>query len=133
MPILAGYKHEKIEAYISAQKRWKDRTKIIVESEPRGTGGALKNAADKFSAEKEFVVVANGDTITNMDLSRMKLDKRSSAVISLIRLRSSKGIVETEGSRLVSFVEKPLLNYWMSAGITSFQARSLRCCQGAAT
>ena len=93
----------------------------------------MKNAADKFSAEKEFVVVANGDTITNMDLSRMKLDKRSSAVISLIRLRSSKGIVEIEGNRVVSFVEKPLLNYWMSAGITSFQARSLRCCQGAAT
>ncbi|MEM0094950.1 MAG: hypothetical protein QXX74_03440 [Candidatus Micrarchaeaceae archaeon] len=44
MPILAGYKHEKIEAYISAQKRLKNSTKIIFESELRGTGSALKNA-----------------------------------------------------------------------------------------
>ncbi|MEM4114248.1 MAG: hypothetical protein QW774_03470 [Candidatus Micrarchaeaceae archaeon] len=67
--ILASYKHEKIEAYISAQKRLKNSTKIIVESEPRGTGGALKNAdsvKDLEEADKDLrTCILSGPSASN--------------------------------------------------------------------
>lgn len=92
------------------------RVEYSEEPEPMGTAGALKNAKRLLSEEKEFMML-NGDNITNIHLDPLHING-SIASIALVPLRSTYGIVKTEGEKVISFDEKPLIkDYWMNAGV----------------
>jgi len=84
--------------------------RYVVETEPLGTGGAVRNAADLASG---VVFVLNGDILTDVDLSTMVgfHERRSSrATIFLTRVGDPRqyGLVEVEtGGRVRRFREKP--------------------------
>ena len=66
--VAAGYRHEAIRSYFGEQYRgialvWS------VESEPLGTGGAIRLACDKADARDVFVL--NGDTYLELDYRAM--------------------------------------------------------------
>jgi len=44
----------------------------------------------------------------------------------LIQPVSPYGVVEVEGDRVIDFREKPVLNFWVNAGITIFTRDSLK-------
>lgn len=115
--LLAGYKREVLLDWITNnQQRLGINPMISTESEPLGTGGAIKHVEDFLKSEKEFLVL-NGDIITNLDISKLEL-KDSLVAISLVPLRSPYGVVQLNGDRIVQFLEKPLLkDYWINAGI----------------
>ncbi len=90
---------------------------FIVEDEPLGTGGGIKNAKSILKDE-EFFVATNGDVITNLDLGRMVGSSKELFTMALTPLVSTYGIVEMEKEKIVGFEEKPKIkDRWMNAGI----------------
>jgi len=115
--ILAGYKKDVLVDWISKkQEKLGVSIAILTEEEPLGTGGAIKRLND-FIHNEEFVVT-NGDILTNLDITKMKLDE-CLAGIALVPLRSPYGVVQIDGNgKIIHFVEKPVLKeYWINAGV----------------
>lgn len=115
--VLTGYKWEILIKWLSEnEKRLGISTYFSIEEEPLGTGGALKKVKNLLKDENAFIVT-NGDIITDLDISQLKL-KESIVAISLVPLKSPYGIVETQGDKIIDFKEKPILeNYWINAGV----------------
>jgi len=119
--ICTGYKTKMIENYLS-MKNMGVKIKFSVEKSPLGTGGAIKKAG-KMIDDKSFFVI-NGDTITNIDLS--KLAKQSNSIAS-IELRTNFGTLETSGNKISKFKEKKeISDLWMNAGIYHLQKEILK-------
>lgn len=84
--------------------------RYVVEVEPLGTGGGVRNAAD---LARGTIFVLNGDVLTDADLTAMRRfhEQRGSRVtIFLTRVEDPRryGLVETEADgRLRGFREKP--------------------------
>ena len=86
------------------------KLRYVVEAEPLGTGGGVRNAAD---LTRGTVFVLNGDVLTDVDLSAMRrfhASRGSRTTIFLTRVPDPRayGLVETEtDGRLRRFREKP--------------------------
>lgn len=127
--LLVGYKKEKIIEYFGSGSRFGVKITYIVEDEPLGTGGAVKNAEHILLKESVFLVL-NGDILTNLNplqlLSKLEAG-RYMGVIATIPLPSPYGILELEGDNVKGFVEKPLIkDYWINAGIYALKPEALR-------
>ena len=119
--ICSGYKTEMIEHYLE-MKKLNVKIKFSVEKSPLGTGGAIKKAG-KLISDKSFFVI-NGDTITNINLT--KLSKKQNS-IAAIELRTKFGILETDDDKITKFLEKKeIANMWMNAGIYHLQKNILK-------
>ena len=86
------------------------RLRYVVEAEPLGTGGGVRNAADLTAGT---VFVLNGDVLTDADLTAMRRfheARRSRTTIFLQPVPDPRqyGLVETDrDGRLLRFREKP--------------------------
>ena len=104
-----GYLHEVIEDYLKQKFSTLDY-KISLESEPLGTGGAIKLACSKTS-EKD-VLICNGDTLYKIDLSslgKFHQEKKASCSLTLKRMENFDryGVVELNKDESVkAFREK---------------------------
>ena len=105
--IACGYKWEKIKDHYG------NKLVYSVESEPLGTGGAVKKALQYVNGKEFFLV--NADDITDVDLKKMT--KIGSNTIAISRFHSNFGIVETKADKVVEFKQKPLLPYWAWCGV----------------
>jgi glucose-1-phosphate thymidylyltransferase len=120
--VLAGYRKEKIIESLGSGSKLGVSVSYVIEDEPLGTGGAIKNARLIYSSQ-EFFIVVNGDIITNIDVEplfdSLKGDPQAVAAMALVQLRSPYGIVETDNfNHVISFKEKPIIgNYWINAGV----------------
>ena len=118
--IACGYLHEAIEQYFQDGGRWGVRIRYSVEREPLGRGGAIKLAYREVPAAETCVVAANGDNVNTQRLAPMlRQHQRTGATATLLltQLRSPYGIVQQRGKQITGFREKPLLPYWLSAGV----------------
>lgn len=127
--LLVGYLKDKIiDCYGSGAKHGVKIT-YVVEDEPLGTGGAVKNAEHVLSKSEYFLVI-NGDIITDLDpspLIKKLLNSDYLGVIASVPLPSPYGILEIEGDRVFRFVEKPIIaNYWINAGVYALKPQSLK-------
>ncbi len=115
--MLVGYLKEKVMDYFDSRKGALGIEVAYSEEKTQlGTGGALRNAHHLLKNEQQFLML-NGDNITNIEVSKMRLDG-SLASIALVPLRSTYGITRLEGDRIVKFDEKPVLpEYWMNSGV----------------
>jgi mannose-1-phosphate guanylyltransferase len=84
--------------------------RYVVEKEPLGTGGAVRNAADLVAGR---LWVLNGDILTDVDLTgmaRFHESRRAQLTILLTRVADPRayGLVETDAAgRIRRFREKP--------------------------
>ena len=118
--ICTGYKTKMIENHFE-MKKMGIKIKYSIEKSPLGTGGAIKKAG-KMINEKSFFVI-NGDTITNIDLNKLKKKQNS---IASIELRTQYGILETKDEKILKFKEKKEIpDTWMNAGIYHLQKEVL--------
>ncbi len=116
--LCSGYRHEVLRERYPALAH-------SVETEELGTGGAVKNA-ERF-IHGDFVVT-NGDNLWIFNFPEMHrvFEKVGSTVMSLTRLISPYGLVETDDrGRVIAFREKPALDLWLNAGITIFPYATL--------
>ena len=106
--LATGYKHECIESYFGTEYRGAE---ILYSNEdtPLFTGGAIRQAAEKVTAD-DFVVL-NGDTLFDIDLNRLYAFHTSHQAHLTIALRevpdtARYGAVSCEENRIVAFHEK---------------------------
>ena len=118
--LCTGYMRESIINYVGNGSKFSVRVSYVVEDEPLGTGGALKNAESLLRNEESFFVL-NGDILTNLNPNRLVkvLDDEVVGAIATVPLRSPFGIVDSgEDGQINGFREKPVLeNYWINAGV----------------
>lgn len=119
--ILAGYLHEKIIEFLGSGAKYGVRVVYVIEDEPRGTGGALKNAENILN--DDIFIAVNGDIITNIPARQLVLELRKDdsalGIMALVPLKSPYGIVKLDNEgRIREFLEKPTLKeYLINAGI----------------
>jgi len=102
--LACGYRPDAIRAHFG------DALEYVVEPEPLGTAGAIAHAARGFS---ETFVVANGDVLTDLDVTALVAFHRERGARMTIALHpvddpSRYGVVVTDSEGAVTaFVEKP--------------------------
>jgi mannose-1-phosphate guanylyltransferase len=107
--LAVGYRKDAIRAHFG-ERAFGLELAYAVESFPLGTGGALRNAADMV--ESEAVLMMNGDSYTEVDLSRVaahfhESNADASVVVVPADGRDDCGSVRVdENSNLVRFEEK---------------------------
>ena len=123
--LLCGYKHEAIEAYFGDGARFGLRVHYSIEDTPLGRGGAFKRGFEQVPESEQTVIGTNGDNIVEQRLTPLlQRHRRSRAVatVMLAPLRSPFGVVRlSRGNRIVGFEEKPLLPYWVNAGVYALE------------
>jgi D-glycero-alpha-D-manno-heptose 1-phosphate guanylyltransferase len=122
-----GYKHELITAYLD--KTFPELVKhYSIETEPLGTGGAIKKACEFVSAEN--VLALNGDTLFNIDLPgflKEHTEKKTECTVALKEMKnfSRYGAVELNKENLITafhekrYCEQGLIN----GGIYAIQTK----------
>jgi mannose-1-phosphate guanylyltransferase len=105
-----SYLPEPIQSYFGDGAKLGVRLTYLVEEEPLGTAGAVKNA-EAFLDELFFVF--NGDIVTNIDLTVMmshhqEIKPKVSIALTPVDNPTIYGVVETNANGMVQrFVEKP--------------------------
>ncbi|MEO6713700.1 MAG: nucleotidyltransferase family protein [Mycobacteriales bacterium] len=119
--LLTGYRADVLQAHLGDGSRFGVRTQYSHEDEPLGRGGALKQGWTRVPGGEQYVIACNGDILTDQPLAPIveyHREKQAVATIMLSALRSPFGIVDVEDDgRVVSFREKPVLPFWVNAGI----------------
>jgi len=103
-----GYMHEAFEEYFGGLYRGMEIVHLA-ESEPLGTGGAVRKALGEVTGE-DFLIL-NGDSFFPVDISAFTLFHRSSGAVLSICVRPMDdlgryGSVVVEGARVRGFKEK---------------------------
>ena len=122
-----SYRAEVFEAYFGGGAAFDVDLEYVVETEPLGTGGGIRNVSDALQADT--VLVFNGDNLIGVDLQAMlQTHWRAAADVTLCLHRVADprafGCVptDTEG-RVTAFLEKdpnPPTNQ-INAGLYAFQ------------
>jgi NDP-sugar pyrophosphorylase family protein len=108
--LACSYRVDDVRAALGEAEHLGVRLRYVIESEPLGTGGGIRNAADLARGD---VWVLNGDVLTDADLSAMRAFHEAHGSRTTILLRSvpeprQYGLVETDAEgRLRRFREKP--------------------------
>src|SRR5947207_13764971 len=108
--LACSYRVDDVRAALGEAEHLGVRLRYVIESEPLGTGGGIRNAAD---LTRGAVWVLNGDVLTDADLSAMRAFHEAHGSRTTILLRSvaeprQYGLVETDADgRLRRFREKP--------------------------
>jgi mannose-1-phosphate guanylyltransferase len=129
-----SYRVDDVEAALGDGHALGVGLRYVVEKEPLGTGGGVRNAADLTSGR---VFVLNGDVLTDVDLTAMRRfheARGSRATIYLTPVDDPRayGLVETDAEgRLLRFREKPgpdeaITTNMINAGVYLLDAALLR-------
>lgn len=117
--ISVGHLAELIQAFFGNGSRWGVQIEYVIEDEPLGTMGALRNV----KLEREPFLVMNGDVLTSLDFNAVYEDhvlSEAQMTIAVVKrhLDVSLGVMEYDAQRrLVAFREKPQLSFDASMGI----------------
>lgn len=119
--ICVGYLKEQIINHIASGNKFNVNVAYMVEEEPLGTGGALKNTQSLLKDEKNGFFMINGDILTNLDFNALS-HKNEFNSLAVVPLRSPFGIVDfNEQLYVTGFKEKPnILDKWINAGVYFF-------------
>ncbi len=118
--ISTHYRPEMIRERIGDGSRWNIDVEYIHEDEPLGTGGALGLLPKERIQEPLFMM--NGDLLTNLDFNRLLDFHESHEGVATMCVREYEhrvpyGVIESDGLRITSMVEKPAYRYFINAGI----------------
>lgn len=122
--VSCGYRAEVIEEHLGDGTALGVRVVYAREDEPLGRGGGLKFAAKRLPHPTQRWMAMNGDVICDLNVDELEEHHASTgaiATIALAQYRSSWGIADLDGDLVRGFLEKPLLPYWINAGIYCFE------------
>ena len=116
--LLTGFLNEKIkERYGNEYKGVK--IQYVIEDEPLGTLNAIRLGMNELDDNTQCII-RNGDVVADLNIKKMiEQGEKSDYPFSIFvtKMQSPYGIVELSGDRLVSFKEKPTLDYYINGGI----------------
>jgi D-glycero-alpha-D-manno-heptose 1-phosphate guanylyltransferase len=116
-----GYKHEVIQDYFGSNYKHLN-LEYIFESEPLGTGGGIRLAAE--SCKSKSLLICNGDTYFDVELEKFinahnENQNGMSIALKFMEKVNRYGMVDLDGSKLLRFNEKSedLKSGWINGGI----------------
>ena len=126
--ISVNYLKEQIIDYFSDGTRWGVSIKYLVEDKPLGTAGSLQLLPDSIT---EPILVLNGDILTRFnprDLIDFHIRNGAQATLCAreVSFTIPFGIVQTDGTYLTTFSEKPTFQYLVNVGVYSIDPRILK-------
>ncbi|HEX4655376.1 MAG TPA: NDP-sugar synthase [Mycobacteriales bacterium] len=111
--LATSYKSEVFAAHFGDGSALGMRLDYVTETDPLGTGGGIRNVADRLqSAPDDPVLVLNGDILSGHDLGAQVAAHRTSGAIATLHLvrvpdpRAFGSVVTDAAGRVVEFVEK---------------------------
>lgn len=125
-----GYKWERLKEHFGSSFNG-TKVEYSVETEPLGTGGAVRKAMADVQTDEPLLVV-NGDIVTDLPLDRMIDAHRQAGDISasmlVVPYRSRFGVVKIDKLKMVrGFEEKPAFpDVWINGGVYILNARRAR-------
>lgn len=117
-----------LQAYFGDGARFGVRIDYSLEEKPLGTAGPLRLLGD---LDEQFLVM-NGDLLTDLDygdLMRVHREQGNDATIGVYqkKVKIDLGVLESDpDGRIVSYNEKPTLNYEVSMGVYAFSRAVLQ-------
>lgn len=124
-----GYRWERLKQHFGSNYQGTP-IEYVIEEQPLGTGGAIKNAILSLNERDDDILVINGDVITHFSLSRMiEFHRASQTMVSmlLVPYRSPFGVVRINKLRMVrKFEEKPEFpDVWINGGVYLMQTKRI--------
>lgn len=118
---------EKIKEHFGDGRRFGVELNYVTEDRPLGTAGAL----GLMSEPEEPLLVINGDILTRVNFRSMHLFHREHGAALTVAVRKYDmnvpyGVVESDGAFVRGLVEKPLLSFYVNAGIYLLEPRVRR-------
>lgn len=125
--ISVNYLREIIMDYVGDGQEFGLKVSYLHEDQPLGTAGAL--ASVKHSLNESFIVM-NSDLLTQVDLRDLLRFHKLNSAHATIGVREHVvqipfGVVDVEGTSVVSLSEKPLHRSLVSAGIYALEPDSI--------
>jgi dTDP-glucose pyrophosphorylase/CBS domain-containing protein len=113
------YKSEQIEEHFKNGNRWGVNINYLKEKERLGTAGPLSLIEDEFD---EPLLVINGDVLTKVNFKSMiefHLENQADLTMAVKQhmVEVPFGVVEVKNYELTGLSEKPLLKFFINAGI----------------
>jgi NDP-sugar pyrophosphorylase family protein len=98
----------------------------VWEDKPLGTAGALKLVED---LDQPFLAM-NGDVLTTLDYAQlMRFHQGQEALLTIATHRKDVGIdlgvIESEGGRVLDYIEKPTMHFDVSMGVYAYSPEVL--------
>jgi len=111
---------EMIREYFGNGEKWGVNITYIHEEQPLGTGGAL-GLLPKNLTELPLILM-NGDVLTTINIKKLldfhnKMQGIATMCVREYEYQVPFGVVESNGSKLVTMDEKPTYRYQVNAGI----------------
>ena len=116
--LAVNYQAQIIKAFFQDGSRWNIKIDYSLEEKPLGTIGPLKLINDL----PDNFLVMNGDVLTDLNFNEFYNYHINNGALFTIssKIRKSKidyGVLETNNKELISFKEKPSINFEVSMGI----------------
>ena len=117
--ISVNYKAEMIEEYFGDGSKWEVEIKYLREKERMGTAGALSLLPE---TPTKPLLVMNGDLLTKVNFAHLldfHKEHNSDATMCVreYKLQVPYGVVQIDKHRLIGIVEKPMQQFFVSAGV----------------
>lgn len=124
--IAVNHQAELIKAYFGDGKKWGLNISYSLENKPLGTMGPLKLIKDL----PDNFLVLNGDVLSDLEYGQfLDAHRNSDALFTISSYKRTQmvdyGVLETENTRLIGFVEKPKLDYCVSMGVYAVSKKIL--------
>ena len=118
--ISTHYLPEMIREHFGDGSKWNVKISYVHEELPLGTGGALGLLPADIPDLP--LILINGDVLTNVDFERVLEfhNKHQAAATMCVRdyeYQVPFGVINGEGNKIISMVEKPVQRFFVNAGI----------------
>lgn len=118
--ISTHYLPEMIRAHFGDGNRWGVSIRYVHEQHPLGTGGALGLLPHEEIDQPMFMM--NGDLLTTVNYQGLLDFHHEHEGVATVCVREYEhqvpyGVIQSNGHRIVSMVEKPVHRYFINAGI----------------
>ena len=122
-----NYLAEIIHEYFGDGSKFGINIRYLNENKKLGTGGALSILPDK---PNESLIVMNGDLLTRVNFDQIlnfHEEHRADATMAVRKydFQVPYGVVNVDGTKIISIDEKPVHNFFVNAGIYVFSPEAL--------
>ena len=122
-----SYLKQQIIDHFGDGSRWGIKIEYLEESQPLGTAGALRLLTPNLSLS---FLVLNGDVLTQVPYSALLRFHEEHEAFATVSVKEHEtvipyGVVETKGTLVSGFQEKPTLTHYVTAGVYAFSPEAL--------
>jgi len=123
--LAVGYLHEQIEEHFGDGKKFGMKLAYTVETKEMGTAGSIVPLSGQL---KETFVVMMGDHMSNIDVKALVAFHKKQGGIATVALNRKGipleyGVADLEGSTIVRFREKPIVENLVNSGVYVFEPK----------